>query len=70
MQLAMSEQEARAGCAAAKVNISAVETLPEGGVRLVCSSTSGAELIRRKFKAKIIGDELARERHRPVSPLW
>ena len=70
MQLAMSEKEARAHCLAANVGVSAIETLPEGGVRLVCNSVAGADRIRRKFKPKIIGTERARERHRPVRPLW
>ncbi|WP_458389092.1 hypothetical protein [Sphingomonas sp. F9_3S_D5_B_2] len=70
MQLAMSESEVMAGCSAAKVGISAIETLPSGGVRLVCNSVSGAEQMRRKFKSKIISVEQPRERHRPVAPLW
>jgi hypothetical protein len=70
MQLAMSESEALARCEAEKVAVSAIEPLPEGGVRLVCNSVEGAERIRRKLKAKIIGTERARERHRPVRPLW
>jgi hypothetical protein len=70
MQLAMSESEALAHCLASKVGVSAIETLPEGGVRLVCNSVDGAELMRRKFKRKIIGTERARAKHRPVQPLW
>jgi hypothetical protein len=70
MQLAMSESEALAHCLAAKVGVSAIEPLPEGGVRLVCSSVDGAARIRSKFKRKIIGIERARARHRPVRPLW
>jgi len=70
MQLAMSESEAMAGCRKAEVGVSAIETLPAGGVRLVCNSVEGADLIRRKFKSKIIKDEQQRQRHRPVHPLW
>jgi hypothetical protein len=70
IQLAMKESEALAHCLAAKVGVSAIEALPGGGVRLVCNSVDGADLIRRKFKQKIIGTERARERHRPVRPLW
>lgn len=70
MQLAMSESEALARCAAEKVAVSAIETLPEGGVRLVCNSVEGADRIRSKLKRKIIGTERARQRHRPVRPLW
>jgi hypothetical protein len=44
--------------------------LPQGGVRLVCMSGYGAELIRRKLKSHIIKGEVTRERHRPTRPLW
>ena len=70
MQLDMSEAEAIAKCNAQNVRISAIEALPAGGVRLVCDSASGAEVMRRKFKSKVIGAERARARFRPVSPLW
>jgi hypothetical protein len=70
MQLAMTESEALAHCLASKVGVSAIETLPGGGVRLVCKSVDGANLIRRKFKPKLISIERPRARHRPVQPLW
>lgn len=70
MQLAMSEREALAQCLAAKVGVSAIERLPAGGVRLVCKSVDGADLIRRKLKQKIIANERARAKHRPAQPLW
>jgi hypothetical protein len=70
MQLAMSEREVLALCATQKVAISAIEALPGGGVRLVCSSASGADLVRSKAKSKIMKVEQTREKHRPTSPLW
>ena len=70
MQLAMSESEALAHCAKAEVGVSAIELLPDGGVRLVCKSVDGANLMRRKFKPKIIAEERARAKHRPAKPLW
>ena len=70
MQLALSEREALALCDAQGVSVSAIETLPGGGVRLVCNSSSGAELIRQKAKGKIMSVEQTREKHRPSSPLW
>jgi hypothetical protein len=70
MQLAMSEQDALALCASHKVGVSAIERLPGGGVRLVCSGAAGADLIRQKAKSKIIAVEQVREKHRPASPLW
>jgi hypothetical protein len=50
--------------------VSAIEHLPQGGVRLVCMSSDGAETIRRKLKAHLIGGEVTRARHRPNTPLW
>ena len=70
MQLAMSERQASALCAKEKVSVSAIESLPGGGVRLVCGSTTGAEIVRRKAKSKLVRVELAREKHRPSTPLW
>jgi hypothetical protein len=70
MQLAMSEQEALDLCAKHKVAVSAIEPLPGGGVRLVCCSTSGAEIVSEKAKSKIMKIDEAREKHRPASPLW
>ena len=57
-------------CLSEKVGISAIERLPRGGVRLVCMSGEGAELIRRKLKRYLINGDVTRERHRPVKPLW
>lgn len=57
-------------CLAVKVGVSAIERLPEGGVRLVCMSSDGAALIRRKLKAHLIKSDVTRERHRPASTLW
>lgn len=69
MQLAMSEREVLNLCAAQNVSVSALKPLPGGGVRLVCSSSDGAETVRQKLKSKVISDEHAREKHRPASPL-
>ena len=57
-------------CLSEKVGISAIEPLPQGGVRLVCMSSEGAELVRRKLKRYLINGDVTRERHRPVKPLW
>jgi hypothetical protein len=70
MQLAMSKREVLDFCATQKVTVSALEELPGGGVRLVCSSSSGANQIRQKAKSKVMHVEEAREKHRPASPLW
>lgn len=70
MQLAMSEPEVLKLCASKKVAISAIEALPGGGTRLVCCSSTGADIVRRKAKSKVLIAEKARERHRPLTPLW
>ena len=66
----LEQGEVESTCLAAKVGISAMERLPEGGVRLVCKSADGAAKIRRKLKSKLIAGEARRERHRPRTPLW
>jgi hypothetical protein len=53
-----------------KVGVSAIESLPGGGVRLVCMSSDGAALIRRKLKRYVIDGEAARERFRPATGTW
>jgi hypothetical protein len=70
MQLAMSERQATDLCAKQNVAVSAIEKLPGGGVRLVCNSTTGAEIVRLKAGSKIMLVEGAREKHRPATPLW
>jgi hypothetical protein len=57
-------------CLSEQVGISAIERLPQGGVRLVCMSSEGAGRIRRKLKANVIDGDPQRERHRPTTPLW
>jgi len=70
LHLNIDEGTAIARCAAEKVGVSAIERLPQGGVRLVCMSADGAALIRRKLKAKLIAGNVVRERLRPRRPLW
>ena len=66
----LDEGQVVAQCLAQKVGISAIERLPSGGVRLACMSSDGAALMRRKFKPHLIKEDVTRERHRPVNPLW
>ena len=70
INLSMGEADVVNRCSAERVRVSAIETLPQGGVRLVCMSMEGADLIRRKLKSHIIKGEVTRERHRPRRPLW
>lgn len=68
--VALNEGEVVVQCLAQKVGISAIEGLPGGGVRLVCMSSDGAATMKRKLKSHLLGEEVSRERHRPLRPLW
>ena len=69
--LRLDEGRVVAECLKRQVGISAIERLPAGGVRLVCLSSDGADKIRRALKSELLGEEdVARERHRPSTPLW
>ena len=68
--VAMSEAEVVAKCHSAKVAVSVIERIPAGGVRLVCMSASGAETMRRTFKAHLIGGTVIREKLRPARGSW
>ena len=70
VQLSLDEAAVVTRCATEKVGISAIERLPQGGVRLVCISSVGAATIRRKLKAHLINGEVTRQLHRPVKPMW
>jgi hypothetical protein len=68
--VSLDEGQVVARCLAEKVGISAIERLPGGGVRLVCMSSEGAGVMTRKFKQHLMRDTPAREKFRPISPLW
>lgn len=68
--VALDEGQLVAKCLAEKVGISAIERLPAGGMRLVCMSSDGAEKMRGKLRGKLIKAEVARELHRPRTPIW
>lgn len=68
--LSLNEKEVRAKCLEANVGVSAIERLRDGGVRLVCMSSRGAELIRKNLGSHLVEGNLIRERHRPRTPLW
>lgn len=70
LNVSLTEAEVLAKCGRNHVGVSAIEALPEGGVRLVCMSSDGAEQMRRKFRSHLIKGEVARKRHRPLRPLW
>ncbi len=60
INLNLSEADAREQCSTRSIGVSAIEALPDGGVRLVCMSSEGAALLRRRLKAQIIPDNARR----------
>ena len=60
LNLKLSEADAREQCSTRSIGISAIETLPDGGVRLVCMSSEGAALLRRRLKAQLINEPVRR----------
>ena len=69
--LALDEGTVAARCMKEKIGISAIERLPGGGVRLVCNGSEDARRIRLILKDKAMEpDGIAREPHRPKTPLW
>ena len=70
LYVALKEPEVIARCGAEHVGISTLETLPCGGMRLVCKSTDGAALMGRKLKTHLMKGEPVREARRPRSSLW
>jgi len=70
VQLSLDEGVVMIRCMSEKVGVSAIEALPGGGVRLVCMSSHGAALIRRKLKSYVMDGEVERERLRPLTGTW
>ena len=70
INLKMDESAVRARCEKENIGVSATESLPGGGTRLVCMSGQGADLIRSKLKRELLSGEVTREKHRPNRPLW
>jgi hypothetical protein len=68
--LSLDEGAVIAQCLKTKVGVSAIEGLVGGGVRLVCRSSVGAELIRTTLKKHVIEGAAIREPYRPKTPLW
>ena len=60
INLQMTEAEAREQCSSRSIGVSAIEKLPDGGVRLVCMSVEGAARLRRRLKSSIMSDTARR----------
>ena len=69
LNLSLSEKKVREHCKTNAVEVSALELLPGGGVRLVCASGEGAELLRGLLKNKLMTGEVQRTRLRADRPL-
>jgi hypothetical protein len=68
--LSLDEGQVIARCLKAKAGVSAIEGLVGGGVRLVCRSSAGAEIMRETLKKHLIEGDVVRQRRRPATPLW
>lgn len=68
--LSMTEAQVLRHCREKNIAVSAVEALPDGGVRLVCMTGYGAAQIGSSLKGHIIEGQVRRGRFRPRQPLW
>ncbi len=62
MNLTLAEADVRAMCDKAGVAISAIETLPDGGTRLVCRLGEGADTMRGKLAKHLVAGDVKRFR--------
>jgi len=62
MNLSLGEPEVKKLCAAKNVAISALEPLPSGGTRLVCTVIEGADTIRAAAGKSLLDDRVKRFR--------
>ena len=66
MNLARPEAEVKQICLSQGVSISAIEPLPSGGTRLICTTPAGAEEMRLRLHGHIIDGAVTRHRfYRP-----
>ena len=60
MNVQMSPADIKSACSKIDVDISTLEPLPGGGVRLVCMSIDGAAKMRHSLRTKLMPDDAAR----------
>lgn len=60
MNVSLPEAQVRLQCEQAGVSISAIETLPSGGTRLVCTREEGADEMRVRLRKSIIEGKVPR----------
>jgi hypothetical protein len=66
MNLTLAEADVKEHCRKAGVTISAIEPLPAGGTRLICTTAPGAEEMRTRLGDHLIDGAVARHRfYRP-----
>jgi hypothetical protein len=68
LHLKLDEGEVVTRCLSANVGISAIESLPSGGTRLICMSVDGAAQMRKKLKSQLIAGTVTRHLYRPRRP--
>lgn len=54
MNLALEKSVVTRRCHSAGVEISATETLPSGGTRLICTTLDGADAMRAKLRKHLL----------------
>jgi len=70
INLSMAEADVRELCRKSAIDVSSLEVLKSGGVRLVTSSSDGAEKIRKKLKSKIVRGDVERTPAAPQTWPW
>jgi hypothetical protein len=65
LHVKLDEGEVVSRCLSANVGISAIESLPSGGTRLICMSSDGAAQMRKKLKSQLILGPVTRDPYRP-----
>ncbi len=70
VNLRLPSTEVAQHCLAANISLSVLEELPDGGVRVVCSTIEGSDEVRTKFAKQIIREEPRRKLFRLARTLW
>ena len=60
MNIALPEAQVSALCRKLGVGLSDIETLPDGGTHLVCTTGDGADEMRRQLKRHLIPGKVKR----------
>ncbi|URW76285.1 hypothetical protein M9980_03420 [Sphingomonas donggukensis] len=68
VNIAASTDQVVAMCAKHDADISAIETLPSGGTRVVLMNAVGAAAIVRAFKSKVLAGDVPRTHWMRVRP--